>query len=297
MELYQLKTFVAVAEEGNLSRAAERLFLSQLAVSAQIKALEEELGLALFLRTPRGMEPTPAGLRLRERAEATLKSAEDFLHQAQSLNGRLSGPFRLGHNTDPEYLRIFRVAQEVHQEHPGIELELFKANSGEIRQDLETARLDAGYIYGPSPHPSVQVELLTRPRLVLTLPAAWVEECCSMPLAEVTGRGWLWTPPTCPFHQAIATFMEDRGVVPNRVLAVDDEDMIATLLRANKGASFLREDRALDMVSRGEARIWQGGSLTIPVHLAYLARRAGDPLIRAVLTCVRRVWDLPAEPR
>jgi DNA-binding transcriptional LysR family regulator len=297
VELYQLKTFVAVAQEGNLSRAAERLFLSQPAVSAQIKALEEELGLALFLRTPRGMEPTPAGLQLRERAEATLKSAEDFLHQAQAVSGRLSGPFRLGHNTDPEYLRIFRVAQEVHQEHPGIELELFKANSGEIRPDLETGRLDAGYIYGPSPHPSVQVELLTLPRLVLTLPAAWSEECCTLPLAEVAAQGWLWTPPTCPFHQTIAAFLEDCGVVPNRVLAVDDEDMIATLLRANKGASFLREDRALDMVSRGEARIWQGRSLTIPVHLAYLARRAGDPLIRAVRACVRRAWDLPAEPR
>lgn len=297
MELYQLKTFVAVAQEGNLSRAAERLFLSQPAVSAQIKALEEELGLALFLRTPRGMETTPAGLSLRERAEATLKSAEDFLHQARAVSGRLSGPFRLGHNTDPEYLRIFRVAQEVHQEHPGIELELFKANSGEIRQDLETGRLDAGYIYGPSPHPSVQVEQLTLPRLLLVMPAAWGQECCSLPLAEVTGRGWLWTPPTCPFHQAVASFMEDRGVVPNRVLAVDDEDMIATLLKAHKGASFLREDRALDLEARGEAHIWQGGSLTIPVNLAYLARRAGDPLIRAVLTCVRRAWDLPAEPR
>jgi DNA-binding transcriptional LysR family regulator len=294
MELYQLKTFVAVAEEGNLSRAAERLFLSQPAVSGQIKALEEELGLALFLRTPRGMEPTPAGLQLKERALATLKSAEDFLHQAQAVSGRLSGPFRLGHNTDPEYLRIFRVAQEVQQEHPGIALELFKANSGEIRQDLESGRLDAGYIYGPSPHPSVQVELLTRPRLLLAMPASWGEECCTLSLAEVAGRGWLWTPPTCPFHQTVENFLSSQEVEPNRVLAVDDEDMIVTLLRAHKGASFLREDRALDLAARGEARIWQGGELTMPVHVAYLARRAGDPMLRAVLACMRRAWDLPA---
>ncbi len=296
MELYQLKTFVAVAEEGNLSRAAERLFLSQPAVSGQIKALEEELGLALFLRTPRGMEPTPAGLLLQERAQATLKSAEEFLHQARAVSGRLSGPFRLGHNTDPEYLRIFRVAQEVQRERPGIELELFKANSGEIRQDLESGRLDAGYIYGPSPHPTVRVELLTRPRLLLTMPAAWGEQCRALPLAEVTARGWLWTPPTCPFHQGVENFLKGLGVVPNRVLSVDDEDMIVTLLRANKGASFLREDRALDLAGRGEAHIWQGEALTIPVHVAYLARRANDPLLRAVLACVRRAWDLPAEP-
>mgnify|MGYP001344392160 CR=1 FL=1 len=297
MELYQLKTFVAVAEEGNLSRAAERLFLSQPAVSGQIKALEEELGLSLFLRTPRGMEPTPAGQMLKQRAEATLKSAEEFLHQARAVSGQLSGAFRLGHNTDPEYLRIFRVAQEVQQEHPGIEMELFKSNSGEIRQDLDSGRLDAGYIYGPSPHPSVQVELLTEPRLLLAMPAAWDENCCTLPLNEVAARGWLWTPPTCPFHQAVAVFMEDHKAIPNRVLAVDDEDMIATLLKANKGASFLREDRALDLVARGEARIWQGGHLTIPVNVAYLARRANDPLLRAVLACIRQAWDLPAELR
>ena len=61
MELYHLRTFVTVAEEGHLTRASERLFTSQPAVSAHIKALEEELGVTLFDRTPRGMQLTPAG--------------------------------------------------------------------------------------------------------------------------------------------------------------------------------------------------------------------------------------------
>ena len=68
MELYQLRTFAMVADEGNLSRAAKRLHASQPAVSAQIKALEEELGVHLFLRTPKGMTLTADGLRLREHA-------------------------------------------------------------------------------------------------------------------------------------------------------------------------------------------------------------------------------------
>ena len=275
VELYQLKTFVAVADEGNLSRAAERLFLSQPAVSAQIKALEEELGVILFARTPKGMEPTPAGRVLRDRAEATLRSADDFLHQARSLNGRLTGSFRLGHNTDPEFLRLSRLTQAVSQEHPGISLELLISNSGEIRHDLDSGRLDAGYIYGESPHPSVETALLTRSRLA--------------------ARPWLWAPPDCPFHRAIASYVEERSVTPNKVLAANDENMLVALLKAGKGACFLRLDRAEALAARGEGQIWEGGGLEISVRLAWAARRSADPLVAAVRACVRRVWDLPAE--
>jgi DNA-binding transcriptional LysR family regulator len=61
MELYQLRIFLTIARTGNLTRAAERLNASQPAVSSQIKALEEELGVTLFARTPRGMELTQEG--------------------------------------------------------------------------------------------------------------------------------------------------------------------------------------------------------------------------------------------
>ena len=63
MELYQLRTFLAIADEANLTRAAERVHTSAPAVSAQLKALEEELGVRLFERTPKGMVLTPAGER------------------------------------------------------------------------------------------------------------------------------------------------------------------------------------------------------------------------------------------
>lgn len=296
VELYQLKTFVAVADEGNLSRAAERLFLSQPAVSAHVKALEEELGVTLFARTPKGMELTPSGRRLKDLAERTLQSADDLLHSARALSGKATGAFRLGHNTDPEFLRLDRVAVAVCRDHPGIDLEVLKSSSGDIREDLESGRLDAGYIYGLSPHPAVLGEVLVLSTLVLTLPAQWGGDLCRSPLAEVAARPWLWTPPSCPFHQAIAAFVEGQGVSPNRVLAVDDEDMLVSLLKAGKGSCFLRLDRARELAASGQAVIWEGGSLELPVCLAYLVRRASDPLVRAVRQSVRQAWDLPEEP-
>lgn len=87
MELYQLRTFVAVAREGQLTKAAESLFTSQPAVSAQIKALEDEFGLKLFERSAAGMTPTPAGEALWEEAERLLNASRDLSAKAAALKG------------------------------------------------------------------------------------------------------------------------------------------------------------------------------------------------------------------
>ena len=84
MELYHLKTFVTVAEEQHLTRAAERLFTSQPAISAHIKALEEELRLTLFERTPKGMQLTPRASNCSS-ARAALAAAGDFVLHARQM--------------------------------------------------------------------------------------------------------------------------------------------------------------------------------------------------------------------
>ncbi len=72
MELRQLEYLAAVVRHGHVTRAAEDLFLTQSALSQQVRRLEQELGLTLLHRTPRGVEPTPAGRELAQRAEAIL---------------------------------------------------------------------------------------------------------------------------------------------------------------------------------------------------------------------------------
>ena len=83
MEIYRLKSFLAIMREGNLTRAAERLHLSQSALSSQLRQLEEELGLTLFRRIPRGMELTEAARELVPLVEAVLAAA-DRLEQGRA---------------------------------------------------------------------------------------------------------------------------------------------------------------------------------------------------------------------
>src|SRR5207237_5218659 len=104
--LNRLRSFVVVAETGHLTRAAEKLHISQPALSAQIRALEDELDLTLFERTSTGMTLTAAGKRLLAGADRILAEAQAFQAEAQALKGGISGRARMGTLSEPDFIRL-----------------------------------------------------------------------------------------------------------------------------------------------------------------------------------------------
>ena len=142
MELYQLKTFVAIAQEKSLTRAAERVYTSPPAVSAQIKALEDELGVKLFDRTSRGMVLTEPGTRLLEEAERTLASAGRMRAAAAQLRGAAQGVVRFGTVSDPIALRLGNVLVSLAERHPQITLQLHQGLSANMLLALQRGELD-----------------------------------------------------------------------------------------------------------------------------------------------------------
>ena len=148
MELYQLRTFAAVAEENHLTRAAERLHLSQPAVSGHIKALEGELGVRLFERASTGMELTAAGDELLERARRVLSAAEDVKRAAQQMQGDIAGMLRVGTVADPESNRLGELLSLARDTHPRLKLELHHAMSGAALAEVQSGELDASFFFG-----------------------------------------------------------------------------------------------------------------------------------------------------
>ena len=106
VELNHLQIFIIVAEEGNVTRAAERLFMTPSSVSAHIKALEDELNVMLFVPKPRGMEITDQGNILRARAESIVRSVQDMVDLSAKLQASLTGKVRIGHNAGFKFLRL-----------------------------------------------------------------------------------------------------------------------------------------------------------------------------------------------
>ena len=140
MELYQLRAFATVAELGHLTKAAERLHVSQPAVSGQIRALEDELGVDLFNRGPGGMSLTEAGARLLPIAEKVLATALELKAEVQLMKGQIQGTVRVGTVSDPTYLRLGEFLSRVVERHPLLHLEMHKEISGEALEEMRATQ-------------------------------------------------------------------------------------------------------------------------------------------------------------
>lgn len=151
MELRQLRYFVAVARHRHITRAAEALHVTQPALSQQIRRLETELGVALLHRTPRGVEPTPAGDEFLGRAESILAEVEGLVAGMDAHAGASRGMARVGAPIGdpvdlPDILAGFGI------EHPGIGLTLRHTRAGEAAELLRHGRIDLAVVAdGPGP--------------------------------------------------------------------------------------------------------------------------------------------------
>src|SRR3954454_5329858 len=132
MELRQLEYFVAVAEEANFTRAAERVHISQSGVSAQIRALEHELGGELFDRTARAARLTPAGKAAIGPAREALAAADALRQAVDDVSGLVRGRLTMGMIIGCEVTPLFDALAAFHRAYPSIEIALLEDNSDRL---------------------------------------------------------------------------------------------------------------------------------------------------------------------
>jgi DNA-binding transcriptional LysR family regulator len=173
MDLKSLKYFVAVAEHGHMTRAAEQLGIQQPPLSLQIKGLERELGVLLFRRHPRGVALTDAGLLLQAEAERLLSAVDALRLRMTRVASGEEGSLAVGftssaaaHRFVPDILRAFRRA------YPLVHLQFHEANADELTQAIDIGRLHCGFLRVPVTQPaSLVFETLLREPVVVAMPS------------------------------------------------------------------------------------------------------------------------------
>ena len=291
MELYHLKTFITVAEEGHLTRAAQRLNTSQPAVSAHIKNLEEELGIVLFTRTPKGMRLTQEGTLLKTQAVDALSMIDNIRNRAGALKDEVTGTLRLGLHIDPRYLRIDRLLSHLQRTYSQLDFHLLQRWSWQQFEDLPKGRLDAGFVYGEPPHKEIQAMLLKRCNIRVVGPAAWEKRLSKADWQEMAAMPWVWTPPNCFFCSIATQAFEKRNLKPVKVTIADQEPVVAALVAAGIGLGFMIEDEAMAYLEEGKVAVWDEIVGTVDLNFVYNRRREKEAVISAAIKSIKAVWQ------
>ena len=148
MEIRVLRYFLETAREGNMTRAAERLFISQPTMSKQLKELENELGTKLFIRSNYSIKLTEAGMLLRDRAEDILSLVDKTEAEFKSLEEADSGDIFVG-ALESEAMSLFAEAVcSLRKKHPRIRCNIYSGNLTDVCERLDKGRDQQGRIPG-----------------------------------------------------------------------------------------------------------------------------------------------------
>jgi len=294
MELYQLRSFVTVAQLGHLTRAAEKLHISQPALSGHIRALEDELEVVLFERSPAGMQLTASGQRLLPAAERTLAAAQALRNEARAIRGAVSGSVSVGTLSDPEFQRLGQFAAATMERHPLLQIHFQREVSGEAFEDVRDGKLDASFYYGERADPAIASVQLTRVVYRVVAPIEWSARLAQADWAEIEREPWILTPSISTHWQLANELFRAHGVAPPKVVEADDENLISSLVASGMGMALMREDLALEKARARQVFLWRDVRLTTTLQFIYLHARAQDPVIRALLEALREAWQLPA---
>lgn len=291
IDLVQLRTFVAVAEEQHLTRAAERLHVSLSAASAHVRAIEESLDVPLFARTNRSLELTRAGQLLLRQAKILLNEAAEFTSFARDIRGKIEGNLVVGASSDPLSSRIGLVVAGLRARHPLITVDVCARASAGTRQAIKTGEFDIGMLLGRPVDASLAYYQLTTINYMVAGPVAWKDRIENADWATLAELPWITPSGT---NEAYAFMLDrlfgERGLELNSVVRFDNAALGRALVHAGVGMLLMREEYALQGVREGVLALSPIAQTECPQFIAHLSSRGNDPLIRAFVEATGEAW-------
>jgi DNA-binding transcriptional LysR family regulator len=290
MEIYQLRSFIKIAEVQNLTKSAVALHISQSALSSQIKALEEEFEISLFNRTPKGMFLTEHGEALLKHAKNITSSANNMTEAASLIKNRLAGNFKLGINTDAEFLQISKIKRRTNIAMPDVRLSFVSTQSYETLQVLKHLDVDAGFHYGYLNSKDVYTKDLMDVVIRVVIPLEFIEKDDDLTTDHVATLPWIWTSCQCPFHVTFQQELDNKGLQVNKTSDAVDENIVRELVKSGTGVAIMRQDEASELEKRGYVKIWDGFQFTVPLKVSCLKERKNEKKIQEVFSTIEDLF-------
>jgi len=302
MDIRQLRAFTAIAETGTFTAAAERVHVTQAAISMQIRQLERETGVRLFVRAPRRVLLTEGGEKLLERARVILREHDAALNELAALTGADKGRLRIGSASamvsgDP----LPQILKKLKATHAGVEASVISGTSEDLVQRLMNGEIDAAFVSLPVEARGVQTELLNEDYLVAIasprhklakqkVVSAYALSSEKLILGERGGNT----------RRLIDQFFAQAGVTPNVAMELSRLAAIKRMVEEDMGVGIVPLQSVQEEVAKGTLVRWwiEGAQINWQLGLARLVGGYESPIqLKFLQFCRARFGKAQAVPR
>ncbi|TDW97291.1 LysR family transcriptional regulator [Dinghuibacter silviterrae] len=244
MDIRQLTYFRTVAEELHFNRAAQKLFIAQPALSRQVKALEEELGVRLLERDRRNVSLTPAGAYLLQATTPLLSQLADIAHRVKLVADGLDGELRIGYTGSCVNTVLPRVLPALNRQYPRIQTYLNEMTSAAQLEALKSGELDIGFLRNPPPYPLWDTQPVWKEPFYLVVPLAHPLTARSFKSLQQVASERFILPPRHDgelYHEHILGICTEAGLHPLVAHESTHGHTIVKLVESGLGISILPE--------------------------------------------------------
>jgi DNA-binding transcriptional LysR family regulator len=262
MDTRQLQAFVAVVERRSFSQAAERLGVTQPAVSLQVQALEKRLGTQLLDRSGRRVEPTESGVKLYKTAQRLLALEEELVNELSvDAEGEITGTLEIGASTGPGGVLLPQLLCEFAAEHPGLNVALYVSDTQSIVERVAERSLQLGIVGAAPRHRGVEYEPFFRDSVVLACPPGHRFSGHRISLEDLRGETLIMMQEGAGVREVIEDELRNLGVRlrdMNVRLELGLQESVVSAVRAGYGVAFISRtsiEADLEAEQLAEARV------------------------------------------
>jgi DNA-binding transcriptional LysR family regulator len=293
MDTRQLAAFCAVVERRSFSQAAERLGVTQPAVSLQVRALERRLGTQLLDRSGRRVEPTDAGWRLYRGAQRMLTLEDQLLAEvAATSEGELAGDLVLGASTGPAAVVVPVVLGEFQRENPGVRVFLTVSDTHSVVERVAARELELGIVGASRRHRGVRFEPFFSDEVILVCPPGHRFAARTVTLEELREEPLILMQEGAGVRQIVEDGLRRQGVRLRDLdvrLELGLQESVRRAVEAGYGVTFISRTAVESELAAGrlaEARV-EGLEATREISLASASGRARTRIADAFVTYAR----------
>lgn len=296
MDFDQLTTFVQVAKLKSFSKAGQKVFRSQSAVSAQIRQLEQAYKAKLLDRSAKSVELTPAGVVLFEYAERLLRLRDESMQIVADRGSVVQGPVTFGANEATCLYLLPDILAEFKRRYPLVHISIYRNFSHKILQRLEEGSLDLGIVTLPLKSPNLKMHVINRDRLRFMVSTKnSLSQRTHVTLEELASAPLIF-PKTGYTRQVLDKIFRPHRSRLQIAMELPSIGMIKTFVAADVGISIISESFARDQVKTGEVKLLNVEGVDLWRELALVYRRDRS-LPRAVQSLINMIRESrkPAE--